>query len=211
LRGAKSKKLLQTSLTGLSTYGILSGMKQQEIVSLLDILLRHDLLARDEHGCLGITPDGKTVMMDPSTLSEALSSVLEHRTEVRGHGSSRRTRSSSPPKGGAASRPSATGDTYKDTLAMIKAGKSIQEIVQARDIKTQSVLRHLMVLADNGEHFDISAYIRPELLESVRTAASDWAYGDALSPVKDASPACTYDDLKLHLIQILIDRNVQDA
>ena len=44
---------------------------------------------------------------------------------------------------------------------MIKEGHSIQDIGQARDIKTQSVLRHLMVLADSGERFDISSYIKP--------------------------------------------------
>ena len=100
LRGAKGKKLLQSPLTGLSTYGILRGMKQQDIVSLLDILLRHDLLARDEHGCVGITPTGTEVMMDPGTLSEALAGVLEHRTQVRGGGGSSRGRSSSPPGAG---------------------------------------------------------------------------------------------------------------
>ena len=209
LRGAKSKKLLQTSLTGLSTYGILSGMKQQHIVSLLDILLRHDLLARDEHGCIGITPAGTEVMMDPGLLSATLTDILEHRTQRRGSGAPRR--SASAPRAGAASRPSATGDTYKDTLEMIQQGKTIEEIVQARDIKTQSVLRHLMVLADRGDRFDLSAYIQPQLLEAVRTAASDWTYGDALSPVKDAAPACTYDELKLHLTQVLLDRHAQDA
>lgn len=97
-------------------------------------------------------------------------------------------------------------DVYRPTLELLQKGKSLDEIAQSRGVKLQTILRHLMVMADRGDRFDLSDYIKPRLLEAIRAAARDWRYGDALATVKEASPACSYDDLKIHLAQILMER-----
>ncbi|MEM1347941.1 MAG: helix-turn-helix domain-containing protein, partial [Myxococcota bacterium] len=113
-----------------------------------------------------------------------------------------------PPPGGAGHPPlPQPGDTYAVTLEMFKSGHSFAEIARARDVKVQTILRHLLVLADRGETFDLSQHIKPELLGRVREAAAEWTYGQALAPVKGAAGYCTYDDLKIHLAQVLMERH----
>lgn len=216
LRGSKSKKINNTSLPQLSTYGILAYLKQQDLVSLLDIFLRHNLIGRDEHGCIFITDTGKQVMRDPQDMTQSLRATLELRTKERrttrtqSTTKTKRITNTTPPPGGAnAPRSALMPDTYGETLEMIQQGHNLESIAEARDVKMQTVLRHLMVLADRGETFDLGDLINPTLLEAIRKAASDWTYGDALSPVKDSAPACTYDELKLHLAQILLERHAQ--
>lgn len=283
LRGAKSKKIQNTSLAKLSTYGLISYVKQPELVELLDLLLRYDLLGRDQHGCIFINDLGMSVMRDPSQMPEGLRSSLEPRyipRQARGRraaassaaksaasprvatpsvaakakaaapatpksAKSTKTRTSSaklksnvvpaparervapaspapaPPRAAAAppisasparsattpSPQAALDDTYAPTLAQLHEGQSLEQIAQTRDVKLQTILRHLMVLADRGERFDLSPYIKPRLLEAIGKAAQGWRYGDALAPVKEAAPACSYDDLKIHLAQLLMDRH----
>lgn len=311
LRGAKSKKLQNTSLLNLSTFGLLSYIKQQDLVELLDLLLRYDLLGRDEHGCIHITDAGMEAMRDPDQLPLSLRYDLEERYIPKGgvkkrvsapaaqakpasaptpqpaqppkpksktitrqdppdpldapirrqEAASSTTRESVPARAKPAAAPpqaspaparqplpapppesptlkldrraaatpppqaaaprAATSqaakappqpldpslqDVYRPTLELLQKGKSLDEIAQSRGVKLQTILRHLMVMADRGDRFDLSDYIKPRLLEAIRAAARDWRYGDALATVKEASPACSYDDLKIHLAQILMER-----
>ena len=320
LRGAKSQKLQSTSLVRLTTYGLLAYVKQPDLVSLLDLLMRHDLLSRDEHGCIAITELGMEVMRAPDAMPERLRQRLERRfvpktaagrrqqaeakrpkllpavvrpaaaqaaqtaptRQARPAPSSQAPASTSPvapahtapahttparpapraakPSAAPAAAPSARvaarvapalapapttpapttpaparasapkpattlgatpapplaagaasdgalEDAYGPTLELLRLGRSLDEIARERELKMQTVLRHLMVLADRGERFDLSALIKPRLLEAIRKAAQGWRYGDALAPVKEAAPACSYDDLKIHLAQILMERH----
>ncbi len=72
LCGSKNKKLQQWKLNRLSTYGLLSDMKQSEIVSVMDALTEVGLLEQREveerRPTLHITDAGKQVMMAQSPL-----------------------------------------------------------------------------------------------------------------------------------------------
>ncbi|MFW5968428.1 MAG: RecQ family ATP-dependent DNA helicase, partial [Persicimonas sp.] len=50
LRGSTSKKVKQAGFHRLSTHGILSGLVQDDLVHLLDVMTDHELVGRDEHG-----------------------------------------------------------------------------------------------------------------------------------------------------------------
>ena len=221
MAGSKAKKLQKTWLPSLSTYGVLSYLKQAEVVSLLDTALRHGLLSRDQHGCISLSKLGLETMKDPDSMPADLRQVLE--MTIVSRGASRRsvssarasTRASSvpaPPTGAAAPPPSVSNtaapaqDTYHVTLEMLLAGNAPNEIAAERALTEQSILRHMMVLANRGESFDLSPWLKPKLLEALRPHATGWTYGEDLSPLKDAV-SCTYKDLKIHLTQLLMERH----
>ncbi len=219
LRGSKSKKVVASKLDRLSTYGILSYLKQDQIVSMLDTFLRQNLLTRNDYGALGMTELGSAVMRDPEQMPEDLKLWAEVTLIPRGR--RRPSKSAARATRRAEATPAAVVDareqlddvpdkldgTYVDTLAMIRQGKSPAEIGRARGVQTQTILRHLQIIADHGAKMDLSAWIDPTLLEGVRDAAEGWTYGEAIGPLKRKAPKCTYDDLKLHLAQVLLDRH----
>ncbi|MEM1350485.1 MAG: RecQ family ATP-dependent DNA helicase, partial [Myxococcota bacterium] len=77
LRGSRAKKVKQFGLDRLSTYGVVSYLKQPDIVSLLDQFLRHDLIKRNQHGAISLTELGNTVMHDPEQAPDDLALWLE--------------------------------------------------------------------------------------------------------------------------------------
>lgn len=211
LRGSKAKKVKNTSLPRLSTYGLLSNLKQDDIVTLLDICLRHDLLDRSDHGCISLNELGNDVMRDPDQMSDDLRAHLESTVKPR----QRRRASSSPAK--SSNRPrveqapgnsAAPADIYTETLTYLQEGKTFDEIAKLRDVTRQTVLRHLMVLGERGDVFDLSEHIEEHILEDVRQAAEGWSYGEPLAPVKERlRKNCSYDKLKIHLARVLMERS----
>ena len=216
LRGSKGKKIKGTWLTKLSTYGLLSNLKQQDIVTLLDLCFRYDLVDRDKHGCIKINDLGMSVMRSPEEeMPPDFREHLEATVSIKGARRAARQKRAALPAAQAAARPQAPeppgaqsvpDDTYEETLEFLQQGMSLQEIADARAIKYQSVLRHLMVLADRGECFDLSEWIEPELLERVSAAAQGWSYGEPIGKIKRVVRGCTYDQLKIHLAQALMQR-----
>src|ERR687893_1945121 len=71
LRGSRSAKLSQAGLDQLSTYGILSGMTQEEILLYVDALV--------SAGCLHVTGGAYPLV----ELTEAGAEVMRERAEVR--------------------------------------------------------------------------------------------------------------------------------
>lgn len=226
LRGSKAKKVKKTSLVRLSTYGLLSNLKQDDIVTLLDISLRHDLLDRNDHGCISINELGNTVMRDPDQMSEDLREHLEatitprRRRSRSSWGSSQASSSaSSSSSSSSSSKPrvvvdeepgasEAPADIYSETLGYLQEGKTFDEIANLREVTRQTVLRHLMVLGDRGEVFDLSEHIDADILEDVREAAKGWTYGEPLGPLKKRLRVnCSYEKLKIHLAQVLMERS----
>ena len=200
LRGSTAKVVRDAGFDQLSTHGICRALRQDDLVYLLDLLTSHGLLGRTEHGCVTLNESGDDVMRGRCELPAALARDLE-RSLVAPDSAQARTRTRR------ASRSSASGTTFDITLEMIRSGKSVAEIAEARGIQARTVTGHLMQLAGRGETFDLSAYLNPALLAELEPLAADWQVGDALRPLKDEMPdACTYDDLTVHLAQILMDR-----
>lgn len=200
LRGSTSKAVREAGFDKLSTHGICRAMRQDELVYLLDLLTSHGLLGRTEHGCVTLNDIGDDVMRGrcelPAPLARDLGRSLVEPDAAQARKRTRR-----------AVRSAASGTTYDITLEMIRSGKSVAQIAEARGIQPRTVTGHLVQLAGRGETFDLSAYLDPALLAELEPLAADWQLGDALRPLKDEMPeSCTYDDLTVHLAQILMDR-----
>ncbi|MEC9400330.1 MAG: helix-turn-helix domain-containing protein, partial [Myxococcota bacterium] len=102
----------------------------------------------------------------------------------------------------------APADIYTETLTYLQEGKTFDEIAKLRDVTRQTVLRHLMVLGERGDVFDLSEHIEEHILEDVRQAAEGWSYGEPLAPVKERlRKNCSYDKLKIHLARVLMERS----
>lgn len=76
LCGSKNKKLQQWRLNRLSTYGLLSGLKQNEVVSVMESLVAAGLLIHKEvderRPTIHITDDGRDLMMNATTVPESI-------------------------------------------------------------------------------------------------------------------------------------------
>ena len=221
LRGSRSQAVTTVGMDRLSTYGLLKSIKQQDLVALLDMCHRFELLQRDDHGCIYITELGTNVMAGREPAPAALIGRIEPCLKP-----SRRARRSAP-SASAAAKPTAAkpasaatssddgedegggvdiDSTYAETLTMLHEGMTPAAIAEAREMTMQTISRHLMVLASEGHRFDLSEHIDEKLLKAVRVAITDWSYGEPLAPIKRQAPSCTYDDLKLHIAQALMDR-----
>jgi len=80
LCGSKNKKLQQWKLHHLSTYGLLSGLRQTEVVAVMDALIETGLLQQKEvderRPTLHMTEDGRCVMRSEQPLPTALQMPL---------------------------------------------------------------------------------------------------------------------------------------
>ncbi len=76
LCGSKNKKLQQWKLHRLSTYGLLSGLKQTEVVAVMDSLIEAGLLQQKEvderRPTIHITESGRRVMLEHDPLPDAV-------------------------------------------------------------------------------------------------------------------------------------------
>jgi ATP-dependent DNA helicase RecQ len=199
LRGSKSKKVFSAGLNELSTYGIIDYLPQQDLVDVLDWCMRSRLTTQNVHGAISLTDEGIAVMKGASPLPPALEEQMGRRFVV-----------GKTPKGFVVrkrSSPAEDGDTYLTTLELFREGLSVDEIADRRGLSSQSILRHLMVLADQGHTFDLDGHLDGKLLPMLRDLAEEWKMGDALAPLKEQLPAsCSYAMLKLHLAKILMER-----
>ncbi len=205
LRGSKAKKILRANLDKLSTYGLLCEFRQKDLVRLLDILQRLRLTRQDVHGCLELTERGKEVMTSTDDLPPDVDKNLALHVDSLA-GAVESTRKST------ATSTEDIGDTYLRTLQLAHQGLDYGDIADERGLTASSVLRHFMVLANQGYELDLANYADEALLAELREAAIDWKPGDPLKPLKQSlSTSCNYTALKLNLAILLDERHDEKA
>ncbi|MFU8805096.1 MAG: RecQ family ATP-dependent DNA helicase, partial [Bradymonadaceae bacterium] len=203
LRGSGAKKVKSTGLDRLSTFGIVSYLRQQDLVDILDWCLANRLTTQNIHGAISLTDEGIAVMKTETPIPQGVQENMERRFRV-GEPPPRATSTSSP---GTTSSSAGSGDTYLTTLEFLREGLSYKEIADRRGLSPQSILRHVMVLADQGHTLDLSDALDGRILPMLRELAEDWKMGDPLAPLKEALPdSCNYATLKLNLAHILMER-----
>ncbi len=204
LRGSTAKKIRNNGLDKLSTYGLLSNLRQRDLVRLLDVLQRLRLTGQDVHGRLTLTERGLDVMKSeeelPRDVDEMLRRYVSPVAEVLDD------------EDGVGVAPSDLSDTYLKTLRLRKEGLEPDEIADRRGLTKSSVLRHFIVLAAEGYSLQLDNHADDELLAELREAADDWAPGDRLKPLKQSlSTSCNYTDLKLNLAILAGERSASEA
>ena len=103
----------------------------------------------------------------------------------------------SSPRSGAPSTRSGMTETVRETMALYKSGKSIDQIAKLRKISANTVTGHLATAIESGEKIDLAALISPED-QQVITEAFEKTTWEALSPAKEIlGDRFTYDQLRL--------------
>lgn len=206
LRGAKEKKLLQVHLDRLSTYGILNGMKQDDLLVYIDALMKAGclVLKGGEYPLIFITPYGEEVMREQDTVELALPSA-----RIGGSG----VVTSAP------ERESSTGEvasgflkvrelkTLEPTYALYELGLNIDEIATQRKLASSTIEMHLGDLILLGRRVDISPYVTVEQRAQIERAAAKHGV-ERLAPLREELPEeITYRMIHLVVAQLRRDQH----
>ncbi|HEU4594930.1 MAG TPA: RecQ family ATP-dependent DNA helicase [Pyrinomonadaceae bacterium] len=182
LRGSRSAKITQAGLDRLSTYGILSGMTQDEIMLYVDALVAAGCLTvtGGTYPTLALTHAGGEVMRERETVRLALPAASYGRTSAAPLSSSSPSRPASSP---AQPKPSTVDETY----ALYEEGLSVEEISERRGLTEMTVEKHLADCILEGRPFDVSRHVSAEDRALVEAAAARLG-AERLKPLRDALP-----------------------
>jgi ATP-dependent DNA helicase RecQ len=87
--------------------------------------------------------------------------------------------------------------TRQQTLDLYRAGRSVEEIAQERNLKSSTIVNHLAELIDAGEDIDVDPLIQPGHYEVI-AAALQQVEGEALKPVKELlGDEYSYEEIRL--------------
>jgi ATP-dependent DNA helicase RecQ len=94
-------------------------------------------------------------------------------------------------------KPPPAPPTRQQTLDLYRAGRSVEEIAQERNLKTSTIVNHLAELIDAGEDIDVEPLIQPGHHEVI-AAALQQVEGVALKPVKELlGDEYSYEEIRL--------------
>jgi ATP-dependent DNA helicase RecQ len=87
--------------------------------------------------------------------------------------------------------------TRLQTLELYRAGRSIEEIAQERNLKPGTIVNHLAELIETGEDIDVGPLIQPGHYETIARALQQ-IEGEALKPVKELlGDEYSYEEIRL--------------
>jgi uncharacterized protein YpbB len=181
LRGSRSAKLSQAGLDQLSTYGILSGMTQDEILLYVDALVAA--------GCLHVT-GGAYPMVTLTALGDA---VMRERAEVQlalpapAPPAPTRQPARTPASNSDASAPAPRVSTVDETYAFYQAGMTVEEIAHERRLTEMTVEKHLAECIAAGRDFDVAAHVAAHDRALIEQAIAELG-PERLKPLRDRLP-----------------------
>ena len=182
LRGSRSAKLSQAGLDQLSTYGILSGMTQDEILLYVDALVAAGCLhvTGGSYPTVSLTAEGGEVMRERATVQLRLPPPYTGPAYAP-----------APPRPG--SRASSTApaapkaSTVEETYALYEQGLTVEEICAQRGLTEITVEGHLADCILRGRPFDVSQYVSAEDRAHIERAAAQLGT-ERLKPLREALP-----------------------
>jgi uncharacterized protein YpbB len=177
LRGSRSAKLSQAGLDQLSTYGILSGMTQDEILLYVDALVAAGCMhvTGGAYPTVSLTPEGGEVMRERATVQLRLPPLYTGPA----YGATPAARVNAP----AVPKPSTVDETY----ALYEQGLTVEEICAQRGLTEITVEGHLADCILHGRPFDVSQFVSTEDRAQIERAAADLGT-ERLKPLREALP-----------------------
>jgi ATP-dependent DNA helicase RecQ len=196
LRGSRSSKLAQAGLDRLSTYGILSGMTQDEILAYVDALVAAGCLhvTGGAYPTVAITQLGGEVMRERASVRLALPAPAFASSPTKStprasssHAPSRSTdfpaRSTEQKRSDAAPKVSTVDETY----ALYEQGLTIEEICARRGLNEFTVEKHLADCILEGRAFDIAAHVSDADRALIESAVARLG-AERLKPLRESLP-----------------------
>ncbi|HEX8558230.1 MAG TPA: RecQ family ATP-dependent DNA helicase [Pyrinomonadaceae bacterium] len=181
LRGSRSAKLSQAGLDQLSTYGILSGMTQDEIMLYVDALVAAGCLhvTGGAYPTISLTQSGGEVMRERASVQLRLPPLYAAPAYA------------APARGGSRPSPAASAapkaSTVDETYALYEQGLSVEEICAQRGLTEITVEGHLADCILRGRPFDVSRHVSAEDRADIERAAAQMGT-ERLKPLREALP-----------------------
>jgi RecQ family ATP-dependent DNA helicase len=185
LRGSRSAKLSQAGLDQLSTYGILSGMTQDEILMYVDALVAA--------GCLHVTGGtyptvsntqlGNEVMRERTGVRLSLPPLFNGPAYTAPSSSRTAPRTSSNAVSVTAPKPSTVDETY----SLYEQGLTVEEICAQRALTEITVEGHLATCILQGRPFDVSRHVSVEARAQIEEEVARLGT-ERLKPLREALP-----------------------
>jgi superfamily II DNA helicase RecQ len=181
LRGSRSAKLSQAGLDQLSTYGILSGMTQDEILLYVDALVAAGCLhvTGGAYPTISLTPAGGEVMRERAAVELRLPPLYTGPAYV--------PPSSTRPRASSAATASPRASTVEETYALYEQGLTVEEICAQRGLTEITVEGHLADCILRGRAFDVARYVSAEDRAHIESAAAQLGT-ERLKPLREALP-----------------------
>jgi ATP-dependent DNA helicase RecQ len=180
LRGSRSAKLSQAGLDRLSTYGILSGMTQDEILLYVDALVAAGCLHVEggAYPTVSLTPAGGEVMRERAAVQLRLPPPPASPAHA-----------AAPPRAShRADAPAAPKtSTVEETYALYEQGLTVEEICAQRGLTEITVEGHLADCILRGRPFDVSQFVSAEDRAHIESAAATLGT-ERLKPLREALP-----------------------
>ncbi|HWW75428.1 MAG TPA: RecQ family ATP-dependent DNA helicase, partial [Pyrinomonadaceae bacterium] len=182
LRGSRSAKLSQAGLDQLSTYGILSGMTQDEILAYVDALVAAGCLhvAGGAYPTVSLTGLGNEVMRERASVQLRLPppyAAPAYEEHDRARPSRRASAAPAAPK----------VSTVDETYALYEQGLTVEEICARRGLTEITVEGHLADCILRGRAFDVSQFVSTEDRTQIEQAAARLGT-ERLKPLREALP-----------------------
>jgi ATP-dependent DNA helicase RecQ len=179
LRGSRARNVLQAGLDGLSTYGILDDMTQEELLTYIDALVAGGCLrvAGGVYPTVSLTALGGDVMRERTSVELALPETALSAISNASFSSASTVKA---PKAKAVS-------TVDETYALYTEGLSIEEICERRGLTEITVEKHLAECIMQGRVFDISRHVSDADRARIEVAINQLGT-QLLRPLRDALP-----------------------
>lgn len=178
LRGSRSQKITSAGLDRLTTYGILSDLTQEEVVTYIDALVRAGCLTvtAGAYPTVAITSLGGEVMRERASVQLALPLLPE------------KARASFTAGSHSTVKPYRAASTVDETYALYESGLTIEEIAEQRGLTEMTVEKHLADCLLENRPFDVSRYV-PAIDRQLIEEAIARLGSERLKPLRDDLPA----------------------
>jgi len=171
LRGSAAKNILQANLNELSTYGILSDMRHDDIMLYLEGLLIGKCLAstKGTYPTVHITELGERVMREQEAVRLALPHVVVEKSSVHS-----RVRNDTP--------------TRIETYNLFTEGLTLSDIAERRNLQVRTIEDHLADCIRVGLEVDLSKLVTNSDQELIAAAIKTYGHS-TLKSLRDVLPA----------------------
>jgi RecQ family ATP-dependent DNA helicase len=185
LRGSRSARLSQAGLDRLSTYGILSGMTQDEITLYVDALVAAGCLhvMGGTYPTVSITQLGNEVMRERTSIRLGLPALFTGPA----YAAPSTPRAASRPSSVQASPAAPKSSTVDETYALYEQGLTVEVICAQRGLSELTIEGHLATCILQGRPFDVSRHVTTEDRAQIEEAVARLGT-ERLKPLREMLP-----------------------
>ncbi len=184
LRGSRSKNVVANNLDQLSTYGLLRDYIQDELTRFINALIVAGCIRQSgtAYPLVSLTELGRQVMLDKARVELDLEAVAadlsdEVSDETAVADLEKRLQNQ-------------LGDTHEQTFRLYRAGLSIAEIAEKRELKTSTIEEHIFKLIADGRAVNPADFVNAADRALIEAAIESCAQAGlaGIKPIKEALP-----------------------